>query len=236
LPAVPVAIWIAAVVVPGVPAYSGVPRAWRYSLVVRGAAIAVLVAATVLTFQQMQYWRDSVALWTRAVEIDPQSDVALYNLASALARTGLRRESIERYDEVLRLLPDQADARRNRDLLRAAELEQLANGLAASGDLDAAIAQYRAAIALDSARTHSQAALGMALAQTGRPAEALPHLREAVRLGAADPAIANALAFSLVETGGTSEACRVLEAAREKFPEDVNVARNLKQLQGACGR
>jgi tetratricopeptide (TPR) repeat protein len=195
------------------------------------AATVVIAALAWLSYQQTRIWRDSVALWTRAVEIDPASDIALYNLASALADEGRRDEASARYDEVLRLVPGHADARKNRDLLRAAAAEDEGNRLAQAGGLDAAIEQYRHAIALDPARTHSQAALGMALVQTGHADQAVPYLREAIRLGTPEPAVSNALAFALMNEGRAREVCDVLEAARAKFPGDANVAGNLQRLQ-----
>jgi hypothetical protein len=54
-----------------------------------------------------------------------------------------------------------------------------------------------------------------------------------VKLGSSEPAVPNALAFVLMNEGRTREACDVLEAARARFPDDVNVVRNLRQLE--CG-
>ena len=67
-------------------------------------------------------------------------------------------------------------------------------------------------------------------------AEAVPHLREAIRLASLEPAVPNALAFALLKEGRTREACDVLEAARARFPDDGDVARNLAQLSSECGR
>ena len=224
LPAVPLSLWIAAA------------AGARTRAVLRAAAAVAVLALAVVSYKQMQYWRDSIALWTRAVDVDPRSDVARYNLASAYAEAGRRDDALAQYDEVLRIVPEHRDARRNRDLLKAAQLEDEANGLAASGKLDAAIERYRQAIALDSARTHSQAALGMALVQRGRTADAIQPLRSAINLGAPEPAVPNALAFSLMTNGRTREACDVLFAARARFPDDADVARNLAQLRSACGK
>src|SRR5262249_46247138 len=156
------------------------------------------------------YWRSSIDLWTRAVEIDPASDLARYNLASAFAEAGRRGEAVAQYDEVLRIVPEHRDARRNRDLLHAAQLEDEANAPAGSGKLKPGVARYRRGPALAPARPHSQAARGMALVQSGRTTEAIEPLRAAIKVGAPEPAVANALAFSLVTNGRTREACDVL--------------------------
>lgn len=214
LPAVPLAILIAGAIL-------------KHRLTL--AAVIVAVSA-VLTYRQTSYWRDSITLWTHAVDLDPENDVALYNLGSALADAGRRDEAIARYEQVLRVVPGHAEARKNRDLLRAAALEEEGNRLAASRNLASAIASYRQAVALDPARTHSQAALGMALVETGRYGAALPHLQEAVRLGVDDPAVPNALAFALVQSGRIQDARDVLQAAQARYPGDRNIARNLANL------
>jgi Flp pilus assembly protein TadD len=199
----------------------------------RIAAAIVIAALAWMSYRQTRDWRDSLTLWTRAVELNPENDIALYNLASALADRGRRDEALARYEEVLKLVPGQADALKNRNLLLAARIEDDGNRLAASGDLGSAIGAYRRAIGLDPARTHAQAALGIALVQSGHTDEALAPLREAVKLGSSEPAVPNALAFVLMNEGRTREACDVLEAARARFPDDANVARNLAQLE--CG-
>ena len=230
LPAVPLSLFAAALA--GDERVRIAKSRWTLPL----AATVAIGLLAFFSYRQTAYWGNSVALWTRAVEMDPASDVALYNLAAALGESGHRSEAIARYEDVLRLIPEHEDARRNRDLLRAAVFEEAGNDLAAAGRLAEAIDRYRAALALDSARRHSQAALGMALVQSGRAAEALPHLREAVRLGAEEPSVWNALAFSLVQSGRIAEACVVLGAARRRFPQDADVQRNLEGLANECGR
>ena len=184
-----------------------------------------------LTWRQTQFWRDSTTLWTRAVQVDARNDVALYNLAAALSDAGRRDEAIARYDQVLAIVPGHEAARRNRDLLEAARLEEEGNRLAARRDLDTAIARYAEAVRLDPRRTHAQAALGMALTELGRHEQARPHLQAALDQGAADPALPNALAYGLAQSGDEDAAISVLRAARQRYPEDANIARNLARLE-----
>ena len=72
---------------------------------------ALVIALCVLTWQQTRWWHDSVALWTRVAELDPRNDIATYNLAIALADAG-DAEAIARYEQTLRIVPDQALAPR----------------------------------------------------------------------------------------------------------------------------
>jgi Flp pilus assembly protein TadD len=220
-----VAISVAAAVVAHAGATTRV-ETWKAGLA--GLAIA---SFAVLTWQQLHHWRDSIALWTRAVEIDARNDVALYNLGSALAAAGRADDALARYEQVLALVPTHAEARHNRDLLRARQLEDDGNGFAAGGRLAEAVTRYAQAVRLDPRRTHSQAALGMALTQLGRTAEARPHLQAALDQGVNDPSIANALAFGLAQAGDRQGAVAVLQAAQRRFPNDANIARNLAMLE-----
>jgi Flp pilus assembly protein TadD len=200
---------------------------------VGSVAVAVITLATLaaLTWRQSGYWRDSATLWTRAIEVDPHNDVALYNLGSALAEAGQRDAAIARYDQALAIVPRNESARRNRDLLEAARLEEEGNRLASNRDLAGAIARYGEAVRLDPQRTHSQAALGMALLESGRAGEARPHLQAALDQGVNDPAVPNALAYALVQSGDEDAAIAILYAARQRFPDDPNIARNLASLE-----
>jgi Flp pilus assembly protein TadD len=86
-------------------------------------------------------------------------------------------------------------------------------------------------VRLDPKRTHSQAALGMALVELGRPQQARPYLQAAIDQGVNDPAVPNALAYVLAQAGEDDAAIAILRAARQRFPDDPNIARNLAALE-----
>src|SRR5262249_54966086 len=69
---------------------------------------AMLVVLGVLTWQQTHYWHDSIALWTRALDLDSRNDVAAYNLAIAFADAGHEADAITWYERTLALVPDQS--------------------------------------------------------------------------------------------------------------------------------
>jgi len=192
---------------------------------------AVVVALSVMTWRQTQYWHDSIALWTRAADLDPRNDIATYNLAIAYADTGRETEAIDWYERTIALVPDHDLARQNLALLNAARAEREGNQLAEAGRADEAIAQYTKALALDGKRLHARAARGVLLARRGRFQEAIVELRAALAGGAADPEVANSLAYALVQTGNEQEAAAVLSDAVAAHPGDVNLKRNLERLR-----
>ncbi len=201
---------------------------WRPLAVALAAAIGL--ALTAATVCQVRYWRDSVTLWTRAVEIDAGNDVALYNLASALAESGDAAAATERYEQLLRLIPHHRPALANLGLLQAKRLEAQANELAAAGRLREAVELYGRALERDPARLHSRASRGMALMTLGRFAEAVPDLERAIGEGRSEPPVAGALGFALLEVGRPADARRVLEQALTAEADDVGLAHNLARL------
>jgi tetratricopeptide (TPR) repeat protein len=192
-------------------------EAWRAPGGRRPALAVAAVGAVALSLASVRYlahWRDSTALWTRALAVDPRNDVALYNLGLALEEAGDEAAAVRRYEELLRLVPDHAPARHNRDRLEARRLEREAGELAAQRRLQEAIARYTRALALDPERLHSRRSRGMALAQLGRFEEAIPDLRAAVAGGPPEAPVLHALAFALERTGHAEEAERLLAGGR----------------------
>jgi tetratricopeptide (TPR) repeat protein len=212
----------------------GVVEAWprtRPAMTLSYVTLAALVIALcVLTWQQTRWWHDSVALWTRVAELDPRNDIATYNLAIALADAGRDAEAIARYEQTLRIVPDQALARENLQALQARQSEREGDRLADAGRLDEAERAYARALVLDATRAHARAARAVVLTRLGRTREAVPDLRAAHQGDPRDAAVLNALAFALSDMGESAEAASVLKRGIDLHPDDVNLAHNLARL------
>jgi Flp pilus assembly protein TadD len=145
-------------------------------------AVALAVTLTVgailgaMTRHQTGWWRDSITLWSRAADLDPRNDIATFNLAIALEEAGREEEAIVRYEQTLRLVPDQTFARQNLGRIRATRGMTLAKG----DRLGEAAAELRAALDADVSDPEVPNALAFALVQTGRSAEAVTVLKRAV--------------------------------------------------------
>ena len=208
--------------------------AWRHARVAVAPSLIALaglaIALGVLTKQQTRWWHDSITLWTRVAELDPRNDIATYNLAIALSDAGRDDEAIGRYEQTLRIVPDQSLARENLQALQARRAEREGDRLADAGRLDDAERAYARALGLDARRIHARAARAVVLTRLGRTREAVPDLRNAYERNPRDITVLNALAFALTETGEVSEAATVLKRGVALYPDDVDLTHNLARL------
>jgi Flp pilus assembly protein TadD len=192
--------------------------------------VGALAALALLTRSQTQYWKDSIALWTRAADVDHGNDVATYNLAVAFGETGRDREAMQWYERTLVLVPDHDLARKHLATLQAGVAERDADQLAAAGRVAEASDEYRRVLTLDPRRVHAHAALGVILAQRGQFDAASVELRRALEGGVQDVEVPNALAFALLQSGEEKEAANVLAHATADHPDNLNLKHNLARL------
>jgi tetratricopeptide (TPR) repeat protein len=147
---------------------------------------------------------EAVELYRQGLAREPDDALGQANLGLALVRLKRLEEARPHLERALALHDAAGGGLRPKEL--AAPHVALADALAGAGDLDAAIAHYERARALDSEQSRAAGHLGFVLAQTGRYSEALPVLQEAV---ASEPGSARyraALASSLANTGRAEEA------------------------------
>jgi Flp pilus assembly protein TadD len=216
--------------------------------VAAAAAAAWILALGLLTWYQVQIWRDSESLWRFAVEADPECSICHSNLGILLVREhqayALGRDHLER---TLALRPDRHRTRANygMTLSRLGEteraLEQIQLALAHfPNDPDALsnlagilIGRHRHAEALtylERARAikpdHSVvlANLGALFIETGRVVEAIDPLRRSIELKPREPITFLLLARAYMALGEFEQANRVFESMKKM---DARVLRRL---------
>src|SRR5205807_9879052 len=81
-------------------------RAKRGRLIVSVSCGAVLAGWSVLTWNQVLTWKNSVTLWEQALAVTRDNFVAHANLAQALQVQERNEEAIRHYEAALRINPD----------------------------------------------------------------------------------------------------------------------------------
>lgn len=154
--------------IPGLLAGSGAVRSRR--AVVSALGVLSVAALMVPAYVHVGYWRNSITLFTRAIEVTSDNSLAHNNLANALVENGEVREAIGHFHKALKFHPEYTDARYN-----------LANALYQDGKVDEAIRQYTHV--LREAPRHEKALnnLGIVYAQQGSLDEAIRCFSESLK-------------------------------------------------------
>jgi tetratricopeptide (TPR) repeat protein len=187
-----------------------------------GAALLALVALAAAAFAQARHWRDSQALYQRALEVSDGRSRVHANLGAVLRAEGRVAEAIAHYRSGLGLYPDDAVLRTN-----------LGNALLDQHRVDEAIAQYREALRRQPDYAMAHANLAVALMARGDRAGAEAAARESVRLG---PELAPAwqmLADLLFSAGKAGEAAAAYREALRLRPDSAEARAGLASAEAA---
>src|SRR5205809_6573196 len=151
-------------------AVSDLTRSWRSQRTALGIA-AVVVLGTLAWSGRLQtsYWRDSETLFTHALAVTSNNDVALNNLGIIFLDKGQLDEAIPKLQAAIDLRPENAPAHDN-----------LAKALLKKGQLAEAMVHYRKFLALEPANVEARNTLGTVLIQQGHVREAIDQWREAL--------------------------------------------------------
>jgi Flp pilus assembly protein TadD len=180
------------------------------------AAGLVIVACMVLARGQVEYWRNSLALWGHAVDVTDANFIAQNGLGEALAAQGKVDEAVAHFSEAVRLSPDFPAAQNN-----------LGVELKRQRHFSEAIAHYSLALRTrpDFAEAHNN--LANALDEEGRTAEAVTHYTEALRIKPNYAEAHNGLGVALAKEERLAEAVDHFSAAMRIKPESVDAYNNL---------
>lgn len=171
------------------------------------AAAAAVIACTAVTRAQVMTWSSAATMWSRVLEVTPDSFYAHSALGAELADQGNLEAARRHQEEALRLHPSDPDAHN--------ELGKLA---AERGDFDAAIAHFSAALERKQNFAEAQHNLGTALLRSGRPADAIEPLRRASDLLPQNARSRRLLGQALGATGRWPEAADAFQSALRLEP------------------
>lgn len=223
------------------------------------SAVAALAVFSLVSWQQTQVWRNSIALFEHTLRVSPKNPVALANLGEAYIVDGRFDEAIEEIEAVLEMRPKDTGNLRNLGL-----------AYRGVGRYDEAIERFSAALRIDpdSPRTHNH--LGIAYRDQKNRLRARVHFERAIEL---DPDYLDAhvnlgniyldagllrvavkhyrivlernpnqvdgltnLGAALIEAGDYTEAVRLLTRSLELAPDDALTRVNLAVALFELGR
>jgi hypothetical protein len=137
----------------------------------------LVCALTALTAVQLQTWKNTNALASHVLAIDPNSTVGNKIEAAELSRNGQPREAIPFYRAAMIRNPDDADLHLN-----------LANAFYHCGEYQKAIPEYEAAIDLPSDfRIRGMIDLGWAYVKSGEPVQAEQEFQRILQIDPYNP-------------------------------------------------
>jgi Tfp pilus assembly protein PilF len=179
------------------------------------AAVAVLAAAAWL---QVGYWRNTQALFQRALDVTSENWVAHNNLGVALSDRGQVDDAISHFRESIRINPRHATARNNFGV-----------ALRKQGRIEEAEAQFREALRINPGDAVAQNSLGVILGQKGMLDEAIARFREALRLNSDYPSAHYNLGFALLRQSKADEAMGHFHAVLRVKPGDPKTLHQMKR-------
>jgi tetratricopeptide (TPR) repeat protein len=194
----------------------GVPdlleRVKNRAAILRVAGAAALIACAVVAHRQVQFWKNSVALWTRALSVTTDNHRAYNLMGDEMRKLGKLSEAIRNYSEAVRILPSFPEAHTG-----------LADALDGEGSIDEAIAVYEESLRLKPTQPDAHNNLGNVLYRVGRSKEAIAHYNAALKLNPDLPDAHNGLGAALSQDGRETEAIQAyLISLRMRQDPDVH--------------
>ena len=153
-------------------AVTDLTRSWRFQrMALSVAALIVVGALSWRGWRQTSYWRDSETLFTHALAVTSNNDVALNNLGIIFLEKGQLDDAISKLQAAIDLRPENAPAHDN-----------LAKALLKKGQVAEAMVHYRKFLEIEPENVEARNTLGTALIQQGLVKEAIDQWQDALAL------------------------------------------------------
>jgi cytochrome c-type biogenesis protein CcmH/NrfG len=147
-------------------------RSWRFQRMALGVAALIVVGA--LSWRcclQASYWRDSETLFTHALAVTRNNDVAMNNRGIIFLEKGQLDDAISNLQAAIDVRPENAPAHDN-----------LAKALLRKGQVEEAMVHYRKFLEIEPENVEARNTLGTALIQQGHVKEAIDQWQDALAI------------------------------------------------------
>jgi tetratricopeptide (TPR) repeat protein len=197
-------------------------RLWR---VATAGTLMVVIALACAAFAQTSYWRNSETLWTHALAVTTDNDVAHNNLGYLCVDRGELDEAMSHYEAASKIRSGKSDPHYN---LGTAFVEMnLGDALARKGQPDEAMAHFEQTIKLQPDYAEAYYNRGNVLFAKGRIDEAIADFEKALQLQPTDADAHTGLGNALLRKGALKEAIAHYNEAMTLAPEDPHSRSNL---------
>jgi protein O-mannosyl-transferase len=201
-------------------------RRSRARLAVTSAiAVLIILGLAWVAFVQTSYWRNSETLWTHALEVTSDNDVAHNNLGYLCADRGDMDKAISHFESAARIRSGKRDP--HYDLASAFVQMNLGDVLARKGRSDEAMVHYQEAIRLQPNYGDAYYNRGSVLFAQGRIDEAIADWEKALQIQPNDADAHTGLGNALLQKGSLREAIAHYETALALAPEDPHSRNNI---------
>jgi len=185
--------------------------AWRISLPVTVAAICSLLA-----WQQLGYWQNSVTLNRRALAVTSANFIAEHNLGLALDKEGDYTEALQHFSEATRIAP-----------WFAKNYVSMAETLRKTGRVDEGLAMAKTALQVYPGFDLALDEIGLLLLETGRAGEALAVYREMLAAGPKSATLLLKIGIAAERTGDHTTAIDAFRSSLAIDPHNADCRFNL---------
>jgi tetratricopeptide (TPR) repeat protein len=198
-------------------------RLWRG--VATAGAVAIIVVLAYTAFSQTSYWRNSETLWTHALAVTTDNDVAHNNLGYLCVDRGDLDSAMSHFEAASKIRSLKSDPHYN---LGTAFVEMnLGDAFARKGQPDEAMAHFEQAIKLQPDYGEAYYNRGNVLFAKGRTDEAIVDFEKALQIQPTDADAHTGLGNALLRKGSPKEAIAHYKEAIELAPQDPHSRSNL---------
>jgi tetratricopeptide (TPR) repeat protein len=198
-------------------------RLWRG--VAAAGAVAIVAALACTAFSQTSYWRNSGTLWTHALAVTTDNDVAHNNLGYLCVDRGELDNAMSHFEAASKIRSRKSDPHYN---LGTAFVEMnLGDAFARKGQPDEAMAHFEEAIKLQPDYAEAYYNRGNVLFAKGRTDEAIVDFEKALQIQPTDADAHTGLGNALLRKGSPKEAIAHYKEAIALAPQDPHSRSNL---------
>jgi len=193
-------------------------------------ALAIIVGLAWAAFIQTSYWRNSETLWTHALAVTSDNDVAHNNLGYLCVDRGELDKAISHFETALKIRSGKSDP--HYSVASAFVQMNLADALARKGQSDQAMVHYEEAIRLQPNYADAYYNRGNLLFAQGRIGEAIADWEKTLQIQPNDADAHTCLGNALLRQGSLKEAITQYEKAAAVAPNDAHSRNNIAWVLG----